>query len=167
MTLIPGAGRAIVNLHEAGYAVVVITSQSCVGMGYVTKDTVSAVHDRMNQLLAVEGGSDLALPDGIFYSTGAGNSACAPSLINCDNAKPAITLLQEAVDQFQLEWHGSWMVGDRDSDLQTARNANIPFVLVRTGDGLITESRCRADGVEPKALVADLESAAAEILKHR
>lgn len=165
MSLVPGAGRAIAALHHAGYVVVVITSQSCIGMGYVMQDTVYAVNDRMNQLLEQEAGSDLGCPDAIFFSVGAGDKACAPEYAHHDNEKPSIHLLQQAVEQFQLEWQGAWMVGDRYSDLETARNADISFALVRTGDGPITEDKCRTGGPQPALIAANLEQAVAEILE--
>lgn len=167
MVLIPGAGRAIAKLHQAGYAVVVITSQSCIGHGYVMTDTVHAVHDRMNQLLAAEAGGDIGLPDAIYFSTGDGETACAPMYANQDNAKPSINLLQQAVNEFQLSWQGAWMVGDRDSDVQTAHNAGIPFALVLTGDGHITVDRCRTGDVKPTITVPDLAHAVDEILSRR
>lgn len=167
MRLVPGAGRAIARLHEAGYAVVVITAQSCVGYGYVVADTVHAVHDRMNELLAAEAGSDAGTPDAIYFSTGAGENACAPSYANHENAKPSIGLLQQAVDLFQLNWQGAWMVGDRYTDLQTAENAGIDFALVRTGDGPITEEKCRTRGGAPTVVAENLEEAVTAILARR
>ncbi len=164
MALIPGAGHAITQLHQAGYAVVVITSQSCIGYGYVMPDTVDAVHDRMNQLLAEEAASDLAVPDAIFYSTGGGHDACMPRYAHRNDTKPSINLLQQAVEQFQLTWDGAWMIGDRHTDFQTAQNARIRFALVRTGDGQLTEAKCRSENQEPDLVCDHLSDAVSAIL---
>ena len=51
MELIPGAARAIRLLKEAGYAIVVITNQSCIGLGYVPESVVQLNHEYMCYLM--------------------------------------------------------------------------------------------------------------------
>ena len=51
MQLLPGAGAAIARLQLAGCKVAVVSSQACVGKGYVRVADVHAVMDRMCRLL--------------------------------------------------------------------------------------------------------------------
>jgi len=46
MKIVPGAGLAIARLQMRGLRVVIVSSQSCIGRGYVATSTVHAVMDR-------------------------------------------------------------------------------------------------------------------------
>jgi len=61
--LLPGAAAAVARLNRAGIPVVVITNQGGVALGYLTEDTLAAIHDRMAALLAAEG----AHVEAVFY----------------------------------------------------------------------------------------------------
>lgn len=80
MELLSGAAPAIRALRHAGYAVVVITNQTCVGLGYASSEMVDAVHDRMAELL----GDEAAGVDAIYASRDAGHNAIHPSLAGAD-----------------------------------------------------------------------------------
>lgn len=47
MELIDGAADAILRLKLAGHRILVVSSQSCIGYGYVTEPVVDAVMDRV------------------------------------------------------------------------------------------------------------------------
>jgi histidinol-phosphate phosphatase family protein len=61
--LLPGAAAAVARLNRAGIPVVVITNQGGIALGYLTEDTLAAIHERMTTLLAAEG----AHVDAVFY----------------------------------------------------------------------------------------------------
>ena len=44
-------------------------------------------------------------------------------------------MLEQAVSDFSIRMEDSWMIGDTTVDLQTARNAGLRAILVRTGYG--------------------------------
>jgi len=172
MTLIPGSARAITQLHEAGYAVVVVTNQSCIGYGYVTRQTVDGVHDRMCRLLRAEGGGLMIAgsePDLIMYSMGTSHKPCAPQFADISDCKPAITLLEQARKILGLPRLEGWFVGDNVTDLETARNTGggVRGILVRTGNGQNAETTLKASGQLPSLasyVVADLAEAVQKIL---
>lgn len=162
MRLIPGSGPAIRRLNEAGFAVVGITSQSAIGMGYVTSSVVDCVHDKMYRLLAEHG----AVMDGIYYSSGAGEAAVLPEYASTARAKPHPVLLFEARDTLHLDLSRGWMVGDNLTDIQAGRNAGVKPILVRTGHGRAMSERSAAElGDTP--VVDDLAAAVDWILAHK
>ena len=61
--LLPGAAEALRRLHEAGFALVLITNQSGIGRGLLTVETLHEIHDVLTQQLADHG---LSL-DAIYY----------------------------------------------------------------------------------------------------
>jgi histidinol-phosphate phosphatase family protein len=66
--------------------------------------------------------------------------------IDCDCRKPKTGMLRKAVEELNIDLAQSWLVGDTTTDVQTARNAGLRCILVRTGAG-------RTDGKH--AAVAD------------
>jgi histidinol-phosphate phosphatase family protein len=164
MRLIPGVARAIVRLREAGYAVVGITSQSSIGAGYVTDSVVISVHDKMFRLLAEEG----AWLDAMSYSTGAGSQAILPRYEDLSRVKPSPWQLNDMRDLLNLDFTGSWMIGDRVTDIQTGLAAGVGAILVRTGKGRMMEADpANADGLQGVPVVDDLAAAADLILAGR
>jgi phosphoglycolate phosphatase-like HAD superfamily hydrolase len=79
------------------------------------------------------------------------------------DCKPSPALLHKAAQLLQLDMKRAVFIGDRDTDMQTAWNAEIPALLVRTGDGPLTEKN-----LGPAARMTvydDLNSAVDHLLK--
>jgi histidinol-phosphate phosphatase family protein len=158
MRLLPGSGEAVARMQQAGLAQVVITSQSCIGYGIVPEAIVQATHDRMHRLLAEYGGA----VDAVYYSQGGGEQAVLPRYVDESDAKPRPTLLLRAAEQLHLDLGHACMVGDRLTDVQTAVNAGITPILVRTGYGARHEAAVRQQHGE--AIVVDDLAAAVETI---
>lgn len=141
MELIPGAAAAIRRLRAAGRRIVVITNQACVGLGYVTPEILAEVHDRMAALLQDEG----AEVDAIYASYEAGPNGIAEEYRGNRSRKPQPTMLHQAVADLGLDLTDGYMVGDRQSDIDTAIAAGITPVLVRTGWGKQAEQAWAAE----------------------
>ena len=156
--LLPGAGAAIRRLNQAGRAVVVVTSQSCVGAGYVPAAVVMAVHDRMARLLAEEG----AEVDAVYFSPEAGAASVLPGPGRKQLSK--IPLFERACRELCLDAGTGWLVGDRATDMAAAVGVGLRPVLVRTGAGARAAGECRRRHPE-LAVVADLSAAADYILR--
>ena len=156
MRLVPGAAAAIRALGEAGWRTVVVTSQSGIGFGYVTEAVVNLVHERMQALLAQEG----AYLDAIYYSKGAGERSVLPGWEKLPTAKAC--LIGDAAKTLPLAMEGSWIVGDRRSDLDAGAAHGLRSILVRTGFGADEEKRLSPG--QATAVVDDLAAAARLIL---
>jgi histidinol-phosphate phosphatase family protein len=63
LRLIPGSARAIRQIRQAGWKVVIISNQSGVARGYMTEETVRIIHTALREMLLKEG----AEIDGIYY----------------------------------------------------------------------------------------------------
>jgi len=155
MRLIPGSAAAIRKLHQAGIQTVVVTSQSAIGMGYVTRAVVDMVHERMHQLLAAEG----AALDAVYFTSGAGGSSVLPGAETWPTKKSG--LIEQAFAELPLRRESAWIVGDRLTDIMAGREAGIPGILVRTGFGAQQATLPEAGGVP---VCDDLEAAAERIL---
>jgi histidinol-phosphate phosphatase family protein len=152
MRLIPGSARAIKRLNEHKIRVVVVTSQSAIGAGYVPEAVVGAVNERMSDLLAREG----AYLDAIYYTVGAGEQSVLPQGRTQPTAKSGLIL--RAAKELAIDLSTAWIVGDRLSDIEAGTAAGIRGMLVLTGMG-------KEQPVAPDLPVAaDLEGAIDQIL---
>ncbi|MCK5228018.1 MAG: D-glycero-beta-D-manno-heptose 1,7-bisphosphate 7-phosphatase [Desulfobulbaceae bacterium] len=129
--LLPNVALAIRALNEREVPVVVISNQSGVGRGYFPESLLTDVHEKMNRLLAEEG----AKIDGLYYCPHHPEAREDVYRIECDCRKPRSGMLEKAARDLNLDLAGSYVVGDRWSDLKTAERCNASGVLVLTGYG--------------------------------
>jgi histidinol-phosphate phosphatase family protein len=116
--LIPDVCDSLGQLHQHGYALVVISNQSGVARGMMTIDQVQSVHARLEECLSA-GGVRL---DGTYYCY---DSPAAPS----EFRKPGIGMLLQAQRELGLCLAESFMVGDKASDVEAGKKAGCRTIL--------------------------------------
>ena len=126
---LPGAVEAIARLSQAGWTVAVATNQSGLARGYYDLATLDAMHTRLRELVAEQGG-EVGL---IVHCPHGPDDGCA-----CRKPKPGMLL--EIASRFNVDLADVPVVGDSLRDLQAADAAGAQPVLVRTGKGTRTEA---------------------------
>ena len=133
LSLLPTAGEAVRRINEAGYLAVVITNQPVIARGECTEEGLKLIHNKLDWLL----GEYNAYLDGLYYCPHHPDKGFAgerPELkFVCECRKPASGLLEQADRDMNIDRSRSWMIGDRDADVQAATAFGIRSVLVRTG----------------------------------
>ena len=119
---IPGALEAIARLNHAGWHTVVATNQSGLGRGTFDMATLNAMHTKMNQMLAKQGGRI----DAVFFCPHAPSDAC-----RC--RKPMPGLFEQIGERFGVNLADVPVVGDTLRDLQAGAAVGCRPHLVRTG----------------------------------
>ena len=121
---LPGARGAIIRLTQAGFRLLVITNQACVGKGIVSWDKVQQIHELMMQEIARSGGRIEAV-------------LCCPHLPDdgCHCRKPAPGLLKHAQEEYKVDLGRAILVGDSVKDVQTAAAVGMPAIMVLSGLG--------------------------------
>ncbi|HEX8458407.1 MAG TPA: HAD family hydrolase [Pyrinomonadaceae bacterium] len=127
----PYAAEAVRRLNEAGWLAVLVTNQAGVARGYFTEDVIGAVHALLAEELA-RGGARL---DAVYYCPHHPTVGEPPYRFDCDCRKPRPGLIRRAADDLSIDVSRSWMVGDRYSDTELARNAGARAALVLSGYG--------------------------------
>lgn len=150
---IEGSLAAIARLTAAGIPVAVVTNQSAIGRGMLTRDTLAAIHARLNAALAAEGGR----VDAIFFCPHVPSD-------QCDCRKPAAGLIEEALARFEVTPSDAVMIGDSARDLAAAAKAGVTAWLVRTGNGASALEKALPPGV---AVFEDLAGAVDTLLQPR
>lgn len=129
--LIPGSAEAIASLNRAGWPVIVVTNQAGVARGLFTPADVDRVHRRLSELLARHG----AAIDAYYFCPHYPEAIVPEYRKACDCRKPNPGMLRKAAAERGLDLMRSWMVGDRESDLQAGAAVGARTILVRTGLG--------------------------------
>jgi D-glycero-D-manno-heptose 1,7-bisphosphate phosphatase len=127
---LPGAVEALAELRSAGLLTVVVTNQRGIARGLVSRESVDAVHQRMQRELEA---SD-ARVDAIYL---------CPDM-DGPMRKPAPGMLLAAANDHALDLSQSVIVGDSVSDLRAGAAAGARCVLVAEGperDAKLSEAR--------------------------
>ncbi|KIU50187.1 MULTISPECIES: D-glycero-beta-D-manno-heptose 1,7-bisphosphate 7-phosphatase [Pseudomonas] len=148
---IPGSIEAIAQLSKAGWTVAVATNQSGIARGYYSLATLDAMHARLRELVAAQGG-EVGL---IVYCPHGPDDGC-------DCRKPRPGMLRTIANHYAVDLAGVWFVGDSKGDLEAARAVDAQPVLVRTGKGEQTLSK----GVPEATLIFDDLASIASALIH-
>ena len=126
-----GARDAILKLNEAGYFVFVTTNQAGIARGYYSEVQMTACHARMQDELAVIGAHIDAFYFCPFHED-ATIEACGVADHPDRKLDPGMIL--RAMREWPVDRGRSFLIGDRDSDLEAARRAGLRGLLFQGGD---------------------------------
>ncbi len=117
----PGAAEEMARARSLGWALIMITNQSGIGRGYFTVEQFHSVQEEVYR--------QLGFPvDGVYMS---------PDLPNTGSLrrKPAPGMILEAAAEHGLDLTRSFMIGDKQIDIECGQNAGVRTILVETGYG--------------------------------
>ena len=98
--LYPEAAVAVARLRSAGFLVIVVTNQPDVGAGLVARETIEAMHAKLQEAAPVD---DIE----VCFETRAQAS---------ERRKPGPGMLLDAAAKWSIDLGASYMVGDRAGD---------------------------------------------------
>ena len=157
-TPLPGALEAIARLNHAGWHTVIATNQSGLGRGTFDMATFNAMHAKMNQMLAKQGGRI----DAVFFCPHAATE-------QCECRKPAPGLMHDIGERYGVELGAVPMVCDTLRDLEAAKAAGCQPHLVRSGRAAEADDATIAQWLQavPGTVVhADLSAFAEHLIAH-
>jgi len=128
LALLPDVIPALVKLRDAGFTFVMVSNQDGRGTASFPEETFREPHDFLQRLLASQG---------IRFEA----EFICPHFAkdNCECRKPKIGLLKDYLRDTQMDKANSYVIGDRDTDLELARNLGITGLRVRV-DGTRDET---------------------------
>lgn len=143
LEIFPYTASCIARFHQKGFLAICITNQSAVARGLVSETTLQEI----NSYLIQETGLD-ALYYCPHHPKGTG-----PYAIRCECRKPNTGMVEQAIRELGIERTGSWLLGDRASDIFCGQRAGLTTVLLESGYGL---GRLE-EPVEPDFVFQDLQ----------
>lgn len=131
LVLIPGAADAVRRLNALGYLVVIVTNQSGVARGLFSEERMHVFNDMLVRKLAAKGARI-----GAVYACPFHDEAEDPKYFHPDHPdrKPNPGMILRAIAEHNLDPARSFLIGDRQSDLEAARRAGMPGFLFEGGD---------------------------------
>jgi D-glycero-D-manno-heptose 1,7-bisphosphate phosphatase len=134
--IFPEAAEALYDLRKAGFLLFVVSNQSGVGRGLITREQVHAVNTELQRQLK---GDQIHA----FY-----HSFATPDDPWATDRKPSPELLEQAAKAHEIDLAASFFIGDRLSDIECGINAGCRTIL------LTHDKSSRRDGGDPEDVIA-------------
>jgi len=122
LELVPGVITALSKLQSAGYELVIVSNQDGLGTDGYPMEAYEQVQNKMMSLFGSQGIQFTAVH-------------IDPHFAHQDspNRKPGIGMVLDYLKSGQLDLEDSWVIGDRETDLQLAENMGIKGLRLGTG----------------------------------
>jgi D-glycero-D-manno-heptose 1,7-bisphosphate phosphatase len=142
----PGVPEALRRLKSNGFKIIIITNQSGIGRGLLTVEQYRTVETEVLGQLGAN------LIDATYFCPDlpGQHSICR---------KPAPGMIVEATRKHEIDLSRSFLIGDKEIDIECGHNAGVRSIRVKTGP--------QRDAADSKAdwIAQDLPAAAEIILK--
>lgn len=124
LEILPVSLQGLKKTQDLGFKLVIITNQSVIGRGLTTHDQMARINEKLTSELARQG----CKIEAVYYC------AHRPDE-NCECRKPAPGLILKAAKELDIDVSKSWMIGDKDIDLEAAQRAGCRGLRVHTNMG--------------------------------
>lgn len=123
--IFPQALRALQTLRDTPYVILIVTNQSAIGRGIMSRSDADRINNRLVSAIEQAGGR----VDGVYVCPHAPEE-------NCTCRKPAPGLLLQAAREREVDLANSILIGDAVTDLEAGRRAGVGrLIFVRSGRG--------------------------------
>ena len=117
-----GVPEALRELQDAGYLLIVVSTQSGIGRGYYSEADLDSLNQAIAQPLASTVGVTLS---GFYHCPHHPTEAEGEFRRQCDCRKPAPGMIRQAALDHGVDVKTSILVGDKDSDIAAGRAAGV------------------------------------------
>tara|TARA_B100001057_G_C22733471_1_gene904816 strand:+ start:252 stop:1253 length:1002 start_codon:yes stop_codon:yes gene_type:complete len=111
--------KALKLISKLNYLNIIITNQSGVKKGYLTKYKLNKINDSLVNQIESHGGRI----DKVYFDISSDEN---PSKFR----KPNNGMILKAVDEFNIVLKHSWLIGDKDTDVELAKKNNIKCIYI-------------------------------------
>ena len=112
---INGVFEACKEFLTLGYELIVVTNQSGIGRNYYSEDEFLELTKYMRNEFKKE---DIDILN-VYYCPHNPDE-------DCSCRKPKAGMILQSLNDFEIDLNNSWLIGDKISDIECAKNANIP-----------------------------------------
>lgn len=156
-----GTVPALRNLRQLGFKVYVVSNQSGVARGLIKESEVVKINRFIRDRLA----EHKLRFDGIFYCPHHPTAGDSAYTRKCICRKPSPGMIRKAARRTLLMLSKSYVVGDKLTDVQLAKNVHAKGILVLTGFGRKENAKRDRNSPVPDYVARNLAAAADWIAK--
>ena len=165
IVLTPGVAVALAQLARADFRLIVVSNQTVVARGLLDEGAVIELEREIEARIQAEGGPAL---DAFYFCPHHPKATRRELRADCACRKPAPGLLLRAAAEHDISLEGSFMIGDRASDIEAGLRAGCTTIQLTTGAHLAPAIEVTG-GFEARPahhVAASLPRAAAFVLGH-
>lgn len=155
--LIRGAAAAIARARGMGFLVVTFSNQSGVARGMFGEEAVTAVNEKMQQLLLVENGQ--AKIDRNEFCPFHPEATVEKYRKESELRKPKPGMILRAAEELDVDLSASWVIGDAPRDIDAGHAAGCRTILVADATLAPSPAAEEKGAIEPDETVASLAEA--------
>ena len=155
--LIPGSLEALRLLTNAGVDIYIITNQSGIARGFYTEEDFKKLTSYILDFFKMNG----VLISEVLYCPHHPEGKIPQYAIDCECRKPGTKLLESVFKKKGYLKKNAVLIGDKNTDIISAKKIGITSYLVETGFGSLEKSNTLANYV-----MIDLMAAVVHLLKN-
>ncbi|MDA9951621.1 HAD family hydrolase [Oligoflexaceae bacterium] len=125
LTLLPGVKRGLEQLKSKNFKLIVVTNQSGVARGMFAECDVKKFNEALNQQV---GGAI----DSFYYCPFHTEAKVDVYRKDSNDRKPNTGMLERAAKEHDLKKVGSFLIGDKASDVETAKRFGVKSVQIKS-----------------------------------
>jgi D-glycero-D-manno-heptose 1,7-bisphosphate phosphatase len=141
---------ALKKLRERGFKLLIITNQSGIGMGYYTEEDFFKITEHMKEKLK-EKGIEI---DKVYYCPHHPEGVVPEYTMKCNCRKPETGMIEEGIKDFDIDISQSFLIGDKETDIEAGKKVGLKTILVKTGRGKKYMENTKADYIAENILDA-------------
>ena len=126
LIIFPGVIESLRILQDAGYELFLVSNQPDYAKGKTTFENICDVHIRFDHLLTSGG---IYFQD-YYYCYHHPNGIVPEYSFTCKCRKPKPYFLLKATRDYGIDLENSWMIGDRDSDIECGKAAGTRTIMI-------------------------------------
>lgn len=120
---IDGVKEALKYFQNLGYILIIVTNQSGIGRGYYRQEDF----EKLTNWMIDELEKDKIFIKKVYFCPHRPDE-------NCDCRKPNPKMILDAAKEFNVDLKKSWMIGDKESDIEAGLNAGVKKTIL-IGEG--------------------------------
>ncbi len=134
LKIFDGVFEALKDFREAGYKLFLISNQPDHAKGKTSLEKLYEVHAELNKKLT----ENKILFEEYFYCYHHPEGNVPGYSVECECRKPKTYFVNKAVSDYAININESWLIGDRDKDIECGKNSGLKTVLIKSRINIIS-----------------------------
>jgi D-glycero-D-manno-heptose 1,7-bisphosphate phosphatase len=126
LVLYPDVIESLRILMESGFVLFLVSNQPDYAKGKTTLENIYSVHSKFDHILTSEG---IHFRE-YYYCYHHPNGVVPEYSFVCECRKPKPNFLLKAAHDYGIDLKNSWMIGDRDSDIECGKEAGTQTIMI-------------------------------------